>query len=98
MLWFTWRAFRKTRGRHSIWQAVGRGKDPASFTVFLEDSAAVIGMVITMAGTAVLVVTEKPVCDGAASVAIGGSVRKTLPEVTRIFVGPEPRPQDPAAL
>jgi len=28
----------------------------------------------------------------------GGSVRKTHPEVTRIFVRPEPRPQDSAAL
>ena len=71
MLWFTWRAFRKTKGRHSIWQAVRRSKDPTSFTVFLEDSAALIGIVIAMAGTAVLVVTENPVWDGAASVAIG---------------------------
>lgn len=71
MLWFTWRAFRKTKGRHNIWQAVLRGKDSAFFTVFLEDSAALIGIVIAMAWTAVLVLTENPVWDGAASVAIG---------------------------
>ncbi len=70
-LWFAWRAFRKTKGRHSIWQAVRRSKDPTSFTVFLEDSAALIGIVIAMAGTAISVVTENPVWDGAASVAIG---------------------------
>ena len=59
-LWYAWRAFRKTKGNHSIWQAVRRGKDPTSFMVFLEDSAALIGIVIAMAGTAILVVTEKP--------------------------------------
>jgi divalent metal cation (Fe/Co/Zn/Cd) transporter len=30
--------------------------------------------------------------------AIGGTVRKTHPEVTRIFVRPKPRPQESAAL
>ena len=55
MLWFTWRAFRKTKGRHRIWQAVRRSKDPTPFTVFLEGSAALIGIGIAMAGTAVSV-------------------------------------------
>jgi cation diffusion facilitator family transporter len=70
-LGFAWRVFRKTKGRHSIWEAVKRSKDPTSFTVFLEDSAALIGIVIATAGTAVAVVTENPVWDGAASVSIG---------------------------
>ncbi len=39
-LWFAWRPFRKTKGRHGIWEAVRRSKDPTSFTVFLEGSAA----------------------------------------------------------
>ena len=177
-LWFAWQAFRKTKGRHSIWQAIRCSKDPTSFAVLLEDSAALIGIVIAMAGTAVL--TKNPVWDGAASVAIGvllagvavvlareskqllvgetanaevvaalratvgahpqvcrivdlitvqlgadqvfaaftlefpdeltipdlehligtigGAVRQKHPEVTRIFVRPEPRTQDSAAL
>jgi cation diffusion facilitator family transporter len=70
-LQFAWQAFRKTKGRHSIWQAVRRSKDPTSFTVFLEDSAALMGIVIATAGTVISVVTEDPVWDGAASVAIG---------------------------
>jgi cation diffusion facilitator family transporter len=36
-LWFAWQVFRQTKGRHSIWQAVQRSKDPTSFTVFFED-------------------------------------------------------------
>jgi hypothetical protein len=70
-LWVAWRAFRKVKGQQHIWQAVQRSKDPTSFTVVLEDSAALIGVVIAMAGTALFVVTENPVWDGAASVAIG---------------------------
>ncbi|PIL20783.1 hypothetical protein P775_07695 [Puniceibacterium antarcticum] len=30
--------------------------------------------------------------------AIGGTVRKTPPEVTRIFLRPQPRPQESVAL
>jgi hypothetical protein len=43
-LGFARRAFRKTKGRHSIRQAVRRSKDPTSFTVFLGDSAALVGV------------------------------------------------------
>ncbi len=32
-LWFAWRAFRKVKGRRSIWQTVQRSKDPTTFTV-----------------------------------------------------------------
>ncbi len=56
-LWFAWRTFRKKKGRHSIWQAVRRSKDPTSFTVLLEDSAALIGVGIAAAGTALSIVT-----------------------------------------
>ncbi|MEM5472233.1 cation diffusion facilitator family transporter [Hoeflea sp. AS60] len=70
-LWFAWKAFRKVKGRRSIWQAVQRSKDPTSFTVLLEDSAAMIGVAIAAVGTGIAVVTENPVWDGASSIAIG---------------------------
>lgn len=70
-LWFAWRVFRQTKGRQSIWQAVQRSKDPTSFTVFLEDFAALVGIVIATVGTAGSVLMKSPVWDGAASVAIG---------------------------
>ncbi len=101
-LGFAWRAFRKTKGRHSIWQAVRRSKDPTSFTVFLEDSAALIGIVIAMAGTAVSVVTENPVWDGAASVAIGillaGVAVVLARESKQLLVGETADPEVVAAL
>jgi cation diffusion facilitator family transporter len=99
---FAWRAFRETKGRHSIWQAVRRSKDPTSFTVFLEDSAALIGIVIATAGTAVSVWTQNPVWDGAVSVAIGvllaGVAVVLARESKQLLVGEAADPEVVAAL
>jgi len=101
-LGFAWRAFRKTKGRHSIWQAVRRSKDPTSFTVFLEDSAALIGVLIAVAGTAISVVTENPVWNGAATVAIGvllaGVAVVLARESKQLLVGEAADPEVVAAL
>ncbi|MGV8987196.1 MAG: cation diffusion facilitator family transporter [Cypionkella sp.] len=101
-LWFAWLAFRKIKGQRGIWQTVRRSKDPTSFTVFLEDSAALIGVTIAAAGTALSVVTENPVWDGAASVAIGvllGLVAFVLGrESKQLLVGEAADPEVVAAL
>ncbi len=101
-LGFAWRVFRKAKGHHSIWQAVRRSKDPTSFTVFLEDSAALIGIGIATAGTAVSVVTQNPVWDGAASVAIGvllaGVAVVLARESKELLVGESADPEVVAAL
>jgi divalent metal cation (Fe/Co/Zn/Cd) transporter len=54
-----------------IYQAFRRSKDPPSFLVFFEDSAAVIGIAIAAAGTFAAVQLQEPVYDGAASILIG---------------------------
>lgn len=99
---FAWRAFRKGKGRRSIWQTVRRSKDPTSFTVFLEDSAALIGVVIAVAGTALSVATENPVWDGSASVAIGvllaGVAVVLARESKQLLVGEAADPEVVAAL
>ncbi len=101
-LWFAWQAFRKGKGRQSIWQAVRRSKDPTSFTVFLEDSAALIGIVIATAGTAISVMTQNPVWDGASSVAIGvllaGVAVVLARESKQLLVGEAAAPDVVAAL
>ena len=101
-LWFAWKAFRKVKGRRSIWQAVQRSKDPTSFTVFLEDSAAMIGVAVAAAGTAIAVVTENPVWDGAASVAIGvllaGVALVLARESKQLLVGEAAAPETVEAL
>jgi cation diffusion facilitator family transporter len=69
--WFGWKAFEKTRGGRTIFGAVRASKDPTSFMVFFEDSAALIGIAIAAAATALSTTLDKPWIDGAGSIAIG---------------------------
>lgn len=69
--WFGWSAFKRLRGDRSILAAVEASKDPPSFIVLFEDSAALTGLVIAAAGTGLSVHFEAPWLDGAASILIG---------------------------
>lgn len=69
--WFGWSAFKRVRGDRSILDAVEASKDPPSFMVLFEDSAALIGLAIAAIGTALSVVYRAPWIDGAASILIG---------------------------
>ncbi|MBA2919015.1 cation diffusion facilitator family transporter [Sphingomonas sp. MAH-20] len=69
--WFGWRAFRQAKGTLRWWIAVKSSKDPTSFMVFFEDSAALAGIAIAAVGTYVSVTLGKPWIDGAASILIG---------------------------
>jgi cation diffusion facilitator family transporter len=62
--------FNKTRGSLGYIGAVEESKDPPSFLVLFEDSAALIGIVIAFAGTAAAQVFAMPVLDGVASLGI----------------------------
>jgi cation diffusion facilitator family transporter len=68
---FGWRAFRKNRKGKSIIKAIQASKDPTSFTVVLEDSAALIGLVIAFFGVLLGNQFNLPYFDGVASVLIG---------------------------
>lgn len=70
--WFGWRAFRQAKGSLKWWTAIKVSKDPTSFMVFFEDSAALIGIVIAAVGTFVSVQLRAPWIDGLASILIGG--------------------------
>jgi cation diffusion facilitator family transporter len=65
------RQFNSTRGSRGIYEAFRRSKDPPSFLVFFEDSAAVIGILIAAAGTFAAVQLRQPLYDGLASILIG---------------------------
>jgi cation diffusion facilitator family transporter len=69
--WFGWSAFKRVRGNRSIFAAVEASKDPPSFMVLFEDSAALIGLAIAAIGTALSIHFHAPWIDGAASVLIG---------------------------
>lgn len=69
--WFGWRSFREAKGPLGWWKAVRVSKDPTSFMVFFEDSAALIGIMIAAAATAVSVQLRAPWIDGLGSILIG---------------------------
>lgn len=69
--WLGWKAFSAERGRRGVLQAIHETKDPSSFTVLLEDSAALLGLVFAFLGIFLGRQFGLPYLDGAASVVIG---------------------------
>lgn len=65
------REFRATQGELGWWQAVRRSKDPTTFIVLFEDSAAMFGLIVAAAGVFLTHWTANPVWDGTASIVIG---------------------------
>jgi cation diffusion facilitator family transporter len=65
------RAFRAQTKSSDLLEAVQRSKDPTVFTVLLEDSAALTGLLIAGVGLACAEIFQLPVLDGVASVLIG---------------------------
>ena len=70
-LLFAIREFRRAQGGLSLWRAIARSKDPASFTVVFEDSTAVLGVLIALSSTLLAQQFGFRLLDGCASVLIG---------------------------
>jgi cation diffusion facilitator family transporter len=68
--WVGMRAFREAKRSLSWWEAFRRSKDPPTFIVVFEDSAAILGIVAAAAGTVAALLTGDTRWDGAASLAI----------------------------
>ncbi|HEX2761072.1 MAG TPA: cation diffusion facilitator family transporter [Rhizomicrobium sp.] len=66
-----WREFAKARRDVPVLTAISRSKDPALFSVLLEDGAALVGLVVAALGLAATLWLDWPWADGAASVLIG---------------------------
>jgi cation diffusion facilitator family transporter len=69
--WVALREFRKRKGGRGYVQAAEETKDPSTMMVFLEDSAALLGIAIALAGTAAAHLLDEPLYDGVASIGIG---------------------------
>jgi cation diffusion facilitator family transporter len=67
----SFRSFRRSKGRRTYWGAIHGSKDPPQFIILLEDSAALCGILIALAGTWAAVRFSEPLFDGLASIAIG---------------------------
>ncbi len=69
--WFVaLRELNSIKGDMGYVEAVRRSKDPSVFTVLFEDTAALIGLLIALAGVTAAHLLEMPVLDGAASIGI----------------------------
>jgi cation diffusion facilitator family transporter len=66
-----WRQFGKERGDTPLWRALHTSKDPATYTVLAEDSAALVGLALAALGVYASHQWNMPRLDGVASIAIG---------------------------
>lgn len=69
--WVAFKEFNRRRGALGYFEAIRRSKDPSIFTVLLEDSAAMLGLIVAMVAIALGQILEMPVLDGVGSVVIG---------------------------
>ena len=65
------RQFNKFRCKQCAWQYIRSAKDPSTYTVVFEDSAALLGLVFAFTGVFFGHLLRNPYLDGAASVVIG---------------------------
>ncbi|MDO7850370.1 cation diffusion facilitator family transporter [Hymenobacter convexus] len=65
------KAFNADRGDAGFWATLRRSKDPSVFAILLEDLAALLGLLIALAGVYLGHLLNNPYLDGAASIAIG---------------------------
>ena len=68
--YFALREFTRAKGKWSYIEAVQRAKDPSTFVVLFEDSAAMLGLMVAFIGVALSQYTGILVFDGIASIII----------------------------
>lgn len=70
--WFmSFRSFRRTARSGHYLRAIHRSKDPTNFVILLEDSAAIVSLVIAFAGVSLSAGFDAPAFDAVASILIG---------------------------
>jgi cation diffusion facilitator family transporter len=75
--WIALKEFRKAKGPLGYFRAVRESKDPTTFTVLFEDTAALAGLLIALAGVTAAQYFEMPELDGVASLGIGAVLAVT---------------------
>ena len=65
------RQFLRAKGDNGAWQYIQQSKDPSLYTVVLEDSAAMLGLLFAFLGIFLGHLLSNPYLDGIASIAIG---------------------------
>jgi cation diffusion facilitator family transporter len=70
-LWVGFKEFRETEGVPATWRSIHASKDPTTFTVIFEDTAAIIGLLAAFFGTLLDQLFGWARADGIASIVIG---------------------------
>jgi cation diffusion facilitator family transporter len=65
------RGFRQIRRGRGVWETIEHSKDPTTFVVVLEDTAALLGIAVAAVGLALAHWLHAPAFDAIASIAIG---------------------------
>lgn len=69
--YFAWKEFNTARGERGYYEAVRKEKNPTTFVVLFEDSAAMLGLIVAFVGIAIGQWTGLHIWDGIASIIIG---------------------------
>ncbi|HPG26255.1 MAG: cation transporter [Spirochaetaceae bacterium] len=100
--WVAFSTFQARRGRRGLVAAIRESKDPSVFTVLLEDTAAMLGLVVAFAGIALGEWLGRPELDGVASILIGcilaGAAVVLATETKALLIGEGARPEDVAEI
>ena len=96
------REFQKTKGALGYFEAMRKSKDPPTFIVLFEDTAALIGLAIAALGTFAATQFDAPVIDGVASIGIalllGATALVLARESKGLLIGEAARPELAAAV
>lgn len=96
------RQFRRSKGELGYLAAIKLSKDPTSFAVLLEDTAALAGIGIAFLGVASAQLFARPELDGLASIAIGGLLALTALLMAReckaLLIGESAAPEIEASI
>jgi len=100
--WVALREFRAGKGHFGYFEAFRRSKDPSTFTVLLEDSAALLGLLIALFGLVAAQALDMPELDGIASLGIGAVLAFTAfllaRETKGLLIGEPAHPEVSRAL
>ena len=100
--WVALKAFRAAKGSQGYLEAVRRSKDPTTFTVLFEDTAALIGLLIAATGIWAAQFFGVPELDGVASLGIGVVLSLTAVLLARetkgLLIGERAEPELQASI
>ncbi|MGJ7499522.1 cation diffusion facilitator family transporter [Variovorax sp. ZT5P49] len=94
--------FRAQARGQPFWQALDRSKDPTTYTVLAEDSAALVGLAVAALGIYLSHALDMPALDGVASVVIGlllaGVAVLLIAQSRGLLIGEGIRPETARAI